>query len=357
VVDVREQRMVVHLGECGAGVAMARGVVTATTRLRDTTWPATMQACSMDQTRYLVVTVPLRSRVDISRLLSMRTLAQFVTVAAQQVVFLNPRGTTAESSTRMLFAGAGALPHQQPSVGLEFLLPCRPGTSDPNPTATPLGDKLLRQCIETLRSLRDGARRVARMSTCTTPALSGDAPVPAACAAVWKRVVSRSSAVPPPGGTGGPSKLRALVGAKACSRVLSAIIYLSETMAVKPLPGPQFTSPVLTVGEAAGAMAYAQASKSLKIETCCNARNPRVLVTEVVITVPFFSAVALGALESLVTSLQEDMAVRVDGMTGTLQCIITFRLSVPEGGAGTSTGTGTGTCTEGAGRATKRQRV
>lgn len=313
--------MTAYLELCNSGVAMHRSVVTSRKSLVHTGWMQSMQDCGMQHTKYWVVTIPLRSAQDVGRLAALQSVSKFVTLAIMQLVFLNPRTTAKEEVTKLMYAGTNARPTHEPSVGVEFIFPCKPGTEDPNPTTTPLDSELVAQCVKALRTLRSGGR-VPRLSLGSSHTVSPDAPVPKLCTALWSRVVSCDA-----------SKLNALaaqdtlqthVTPDVCRNVLSAIVYLSSVMTTRALPGPQFTSRSLTVQEADTARDYEQASKSLSIDIDVVPRRREVL-TEIKVNFPFFTGVSVHALSYLQTMAAGEALLRVDGMTGVLTLTLMFR--------------------------------
>lgn len=327
VAAVREERMVVHLRRVAAAVAMHRGVVTSTARLIHSPWVQMMEKCSLADTEYVMVTVPLRCSVRARRLEVLRDLAKFVTIASQQIVFLNPveeaAGDVEAKREALLFLTTGTIPHRQPCLGIELLLPCRPGGLDIHSTATPISDELVAQCAASLSAARSRSGAVGRMAMPRPPQAVPALPAAAHCLKVLKHVWSIPHIASPDEAT--HSMLLKAVGAAGERLVVRCMVFLCKMVSLSALPGPQFTAADLTVPGAASAPQNPRAALATKINTDSAVRGRGSRVTEVFITIPFFSGVSVDALVCLVDHVtSNDIGIRVDGMTGELVFAIVF---------------------------------
>ena len=324
--DVRDYRLTVHLAACSPGVALNRAVVARNMRLCETTWMDTAKAVGMQDTKYLVITVPLRSVVDVGRLMNLRVLSQFVTVAAIQLVNLNPvAGGRDEAATGLLFAGSGSMPAQQPSVGVEFILPCKPGTLEPNATATPLLPRHAEECCAALRTLRDGGRHMAMSkSMCGSPVATPDNAVRRCCRDAWQRLATLKEI--PVATAVLLTDVLAKGGAAFTRTVFGALGYVATTLALATLPGPAFSAPPRSQQEAADTPLPPRASKDLTVQIDRTQRAQSCVKVEVRIIFPYFSGISLEALGCMLSASMGNAVVRVGGMSGELTILLSTTL-------------------------------
>lgn len=261
------------------------------------------------------------------RLATLKTISKFVIAATQQLVFLNPAGKAPGAvETARLFVGSGTIPHQHPCIGYEIILPLDAAGTDINCTATPIGDKLLMQCLKVLRANRHreygGCGAMARMSTPGSPTVLVSSPAMRAAPEIMKQIMTIPSIPSPNRDT--HAMLVKHIKEEGRMAVMVHIVYLAKVLAIKVLPGPQFTGPSLGVQQATDADCYPRSRESMSINIESVVRDNTIL-TEIIVSIPFFSGVSVDALVCLFNSTRHCIAIRAEGMTGCLSIVFHFR--------------------------------